>query len=292
MPHHHATMGSWEIALALTFILASVASTYLRGWLLLRSTDGRTQVWRAGSFLGGLLLIWIAVASPIAALDHQLLTVHMIQHLLLMTLAPPLLWLGEPLMAFASSLPRRFVNASAFRSQLLLKTGKILTQPAFCLFAASAALVCWHIPAAFAVGMKSETWHMIQQATFFATGLLFWWPVVRPWPSVARPEVSTILYLFFATIPCDILSGFLVFCDRVIYPDYLSSSHLFGFSALGDQQCAAALMWTCVTLVYLVAGAVLTMHLLSPQNAEADKMIRSDWDAARPFLVRRRVESI
>ena len=75
-----------------------------------------------------------------------------------------------------------------------------------------------------------------------------------------------ILYLFFATLPCDILSGFLVFCDRVIYPVYLSSSHLFGFSALGDQQCAAALMWTCVTLVYLVAGAILAMRLLSPEK--------------------------
>jgi len=90
--------------------------------------------------------------------------------------------------------------------------------------------------------------------------------VVRPWPSVSVPDLSIILYLFFATIPCDILSGFLVFCDRVVYPVYLSSSHLFGFSALADQECAAALMWTCVTVVYLIAGAVLTMHLLSPRS--------------------------
>src|SRR5262249_11513947 len=76
-----------------------------------------------------------------------------------------------------------------------------------------------------------------------------------------------ILYLFFATLPCDVLSGFLVFCERVIYPHYLSSSHMFGFSALGDQQCAAALMWTSVTLVYLVAGAILTMRLLAPNGA-------------------------
>jgi len=73
-----------------------------------------------------------------------------------------------------------------------------------------------------------------------------------------------ILYLFFATLPCDILSGFLVFSDRVVYPMYFSSSHLLGFSPLVDQQCAAALMWTCVTIVYLVAGATLTMRLLSP----------------------------
>jgi cytochrome c oxidase assembly factor CtaG len=84
-----------------------------------------------------------------------------------------------------------------------------------------------------------------------------------------------ILYLFFATLPCDILSGFLVFCDRVVYPSYLSSSHLSGFTALGDQQCAAALMWTCVTVVYLVAGAILAMRLLSPHNSR-DEFARPD----------------
>jgi cytochrome c oxidase assembly factor CtaG len=85
-----------------------------------------------------------------------------------------------------------------------------------------------------------------------------------------------ILYLFFATLPCDILSGFLVFCDRVVYPSYLSSSHLSGFTALGDQQCAAALMWTCVTLVYLVSGAILAMRLLSPHNSRDDEFAQRD----------------
>jgi cytochrome c oxidase assembly factor CtaG len=114
--------------------------------------------------------------------------------------------------------------------------------------------------------MQFGAWHMVALASFLATGLLFWWPVVQPWPSVPRSELSVILYLFFATLPCDILSGFLVFCDRVVYPAYLSSSRWLGFSALGDQQCAAALMWTCVTIVYLVAGALFTMHLLSPPS--------------------------
>ena len=66
-----------------------------------------------------------------------------------------------------------------------------------------------------------------------------------------------LLYLFLATLPCDILSGFLVFCDRVVYPVFLSSPHSFGLSALEDQQFAGALMWTCVTLVYVVAGGGL-----------------------------------
>jgi cytochrome c oxidase assembly factor CtaG len=98
-------------------------------------------------------------------------------------------------------------------------------------------------------------------------GLLFWSPVIRPLQhSWKWPESSILLYLFLATLPCDILSGFLVFCDRVVYPAFLSSPRSFGLSALEDQQCAGALMWTCVTIVYLVAGAVFTARLLSPHR--------------------------
>jgi cytochrome c oxidase assembly factor CtaG len=74
--------------------------------------------------------------------------------------------------------------------------------------------------------------------------------------------------LFFATLPCDVLSGFLVFCDRVVYPVYFSAVRPFGLSALEDQQCAGALMWTSVTVVYLVVGAILTIRLLSPQHSQ------------------------
>jgi cytochrome c oxidase assembly factor CtaG len=219
-------------------------------------------------FLVGLSLIWAAIASPVAALDHELLTVHMLKHLLLMTLAPPLIWLGEPVRVLMHGLPRSSQRkiGSMFQLRLLYRLGQLLGRPQVCWLAASAALVLWHIPAIFALGMQSAVWHFVEQSSFLVAGLLFWWPVVQPWPSASIPDLSMILYLFFATLPCDILSGFLVFCDRVVYPVYLSSSHLFGSSALGDQQCAAALMWTCVTVVYLLAGTVLTMRLLSPQH--------------------------
>ena len=85
-----------------------------------------------------------------------------------------------------------------------------------------------------------------------------------------------ILYLFLATLPCDILSGFLVFCDRVVYPVYLGSPRPFGISALEDQQCAGALMWTCVTVVYLVAGAVITTRSLSRHSSHEDELAQSE----------------
>src|SRR5215472_14418979 len=265
---HHAALGSSESAF-LSLILVFTALLYLKGWLSLRSSPvKRHSAWCAFSFLTGLFLIWIAVASPIAALDHELLTVHMLQHLLLMTLAPPLIWLGAPGRPVLHTLPRRLKElfVPLWRSRAGEMIGNLLRRPSFAWLAACAALIGWHIPTLFALGMRSSAWHLFEQLSFLATGLLFWWPVIQPPSRSSQQDLSLILYLFFATLPCDILSGFLVFSDRVVYPMYFSSSHLLGFSALVDQQCAAALMWTFITIIYLVAGAILTMRLLSPQS--------------------------
>jgi putative membrane protein len=267
MPHlHHGAMGASE-SVIFTLILIATALVYLRGWLSLRSNDLKANsVWRAVSFVLGLGVIWIAIASPIAALDHELLTVHMLQHLLLMTLAPPLIWLAAPAEALSCGLPGNLVEGLLVplrQSAAGMRFAELLSDPKFAWLAGCAALVGWHLPALFALGMQSAGWHLFEQASFLATGLLFWWPVVSA--GASQRDLSMILYLFFATLPCDILSGILAFSDRVVYPMYFSSSHLLGFSPLVDQQCAAALMWTCVTVVYFVAGAILTMRLLSPQ---------------------------
>jgi len=241
-------------AAALTLVIVFAGAVYLHGWLQHRSIS----VWRGCSFFLGLLATWVAVVSPVASLDSHMLTAHMAQHVLLMTIAPPLIWLGEPLIA---AWPARwpFPNSLA----------KGLGHPVFCWLAAAAALVVWHVPGVFRLGMQSSTWHFVEHVSFFTTGLLFWWPVIQPWPSVALwPRWSMLLYLFLATLPCDVLSGFLVFSDRVAYPIYLSMPPMGGLSPLEDQQCAAALMWTCVTIVFLVAGTVLSTQLLLPERRQ------------------------
>ena len=157
------------------------------------------------------------------------------------------------------------------------RLGNALANPTLCWLAAAATLIGWHIPLLFALGLHSEMWHGIEQASFLISGLLFWWPVIRPRPTVSNwSEWSIILYLFVATLPCDILSGFLVFCDRVVYPVYFSAPHRLAFSALEDQQCAGALMWTCVTLVYLTAGAIVAARLLSPESSHQYWVVRSE----------------
>ncbi len=173
----------------------------------------------------------------------------MAQHLLLMTVAAPLMLLGAP----AVALPR---GSS-------LQVVRIATHPLLGWLASTVTVMGWHVPALFELGMRSQRWHEFEQASFLAAGLLFWLPVVQPWPSLARwPQWSVPLYLFLATLPCDALSAFLTVCNRVVYPHYRSAS------ALGDQECAGVLMWVWVTFAYLAPAAVVTIQMLSPERRE------------------------
>ena len=248
--------------------LLLAALVYLRGWFHLRSTNA-ISLWRAAAFCGGLLCIWIATASSLAALDEQLLSVHMVQHLLLMTAAPPLLLLGSPVLPLLHGLPKfamRGVLGPLMRLPTVQRIGHALANPVFCWFAATGVLIGWHVPAAFALGLASEPWPAVEHLSFLCAGLIFWWPVIPSWPSVSHPRWSAVLYLFLATLPCDALSAFLAFCDRVVYPAYQAVPRRFVMSALQDQQCAGALMWVCVTFAYLVPAVVITTRLLSDHS--------------------------
>jgi putative membrane protein len=217
-----------------------------------------SSTWRRWAFLTGVVALWAAVASPIAHLDRGHLTGHMIQHLLLMTVAAPLLLWGEPVRVFQQRF-RPGTSGWCWRSP----------HPALCWFVGTFTVLVWHVPAIFAFGMR---WHGFQHATFLVAGLLFWLPVIRPWPTVAHwPSWSIPLYLFLATLPCDALSAFLVFCGRVVYPQYgaLHAECSMGISALEDQQRAGALMWFWVTFAYLVPAVWVTIGLLSEPKATA-----------------------
>ena len=260
--------------------LVLLSFIYMRGWRRTpRVSASNIPVWHLASLLLGMFLVWVALASPLVAYDHHLLTVHMIQHLLLMTFAPAFILLSEPLLSFWNGLPRfgQNVLGSLFRQPFVRRSARMLLQPALCWIISALTLLGWHVPALFTLGMQSELWHSIEQASFLGAGFLFWWPVVQPWPSVSTwLQWSTLLYLFLATLPCDLLSGFLVFSDRVAYPLYVSMPRHLGFSALEDQQCAAALMWTCVTLVYLVPAAIVSIRLLSPRSFYGRNLVETE----------------
>jgi putative membrane protein len=247
-----------------------VALVYLRGWYRVRQAlPSLISAWRLMAFISGVLLVWAAIGSPLATLDHHLLTAHMAQHLLLMTVAAPLILLGAPAITLLHGLPQNLVRRvlqPLAESPALHRLGETVAHPLFCWLVSTSVVIGWHIPAVFEQGMQSAGWHAVEHASFLAAGLLFWWPVIQPWPSISEwPRWRIPLYLFLATLPCDALSAFLTFCDRVVYPHYLSAHRIFFVSALADQECAGALMWVCVTFAYVIPAVAVTIQMLSQQ---------------------------
>jgi putative membrane protein len=255
----------------MTLVFVVLALGYMRGWLRSRARPAQAaDAWRPVGFLLGLVLIWIAVASPFASADAHSLTAHMVQHLVLMSVAPPLIWLADPVRLLSFGLPSRLtelVVRPVARWRPIQRLGQLLGHPLVCWLAATTALVAWHVPALLMLSVHSSGWRAIAHASFLAGGLLFWWPVVRPWPSSStEPSWSIVLYLFLATLPCDVLSGFLVFSERTAYPMHLSAAGPLSVSVLDDQQRAGALMWTAVTIIYLVAAVIVATRSLSRRS--------------------------
>jgi len=281
-----ALLRSWSAPLGVDLALCLAGVIYLRGWRRLRQVfPGLISARRCAAFLAGIVSIWIAIGSPIEAFDDVSLTIHMVQHLLLMSIAPPLILLGAPALPFLRGLPQwaaRGIVSPILRWSVLKSGARAATNPAFCWLAATSALVVWHIPSVFELALRSDWLHEFEHASFLGAGLLFWWPVIQPWPSTARwPRWSIPLYLFCATLPCDALSAFLTFCDRVVYPSYLSAAPLFGISPLQDQERAAALMWVAVTIVFVVPAVIVTMQILSPSRLHLAEETHSSFGGIR-----------
>jgi putative membrane protein len=200
---------------------------------------------RLASPSGALIALWIALASPVAHLDHHLLTGHMVQHLLLMVVAAPLILIASGLKApLHRSLPATF-----------------------CWLAGSVTVLFWHVPAVLALALRSHYWHAIEQFSFLIGGILFWIPAIAASHRVSGWSVP--VYLFLATLPCDALSAYLVFCGHSVYPSYVSGVGMFRLSPLDDQALAGAFMWVVVTFAYLIPALVLSARLLSRERGDA-----------------------
>jgi cytochrome c oxidase assembly factor CtaG len=244
-PHHHGAPGT-AAALLLAASFVVLAAVYGWSWRVSRHRGrAATSVGQLLNFLGGVAVLWVAVGSPLAHLDRGQLTAHMIQHLLIMTIAAPLLLLGDPGRVLVGALPERWSSKVTGSPGIRW----LSPHPVLCWIAGTGVVLFWHVPGLFELGMR---WHGLQHASFLLAGLLFWVPVVQPWPTLARwPGWAIPPYLFFAAMPCDALSAFLAFCGRVIYPRY--DAFCGGISPLDDQVRAGALMWFWVT--FRVPGA-------------------------------------
>jgi len=123
--------------------------------------------------------------------------------------------------------------------------------------------VGWHIPAAYDFALEHETWHDIEHLCFLGTSILFWWPLVRPWPTSSRSLGWFVLpYLVLADIVNTLVSGFLAFCEQPVYTYYLKEPNAFGIDPMIDQRAGAAVMWVIGSAVFLLPVMIITLSML------------------------------
>ncbi len=271
-PVLQAALASWSVPWIPTLAILITALTYLRGWYLLRCAGfPLLPSWRVWSFLAGLFSLWVALAGPMDVFNSWLLTAHMIQHMVLMMIAPPLILLGAPLIPLVRGLP--VFAAREFAGPFLnwkpaQRLGQWLTHPVVALVLMSIFMLGWHIPAPYELAVRSPGWHQFEHACFFVSSLIFWWPVIQPWPSRSQwPRWSMIPYLLIADVVNTMVSAALVFVDRPLYPSYTHAPHVFGLSVLQDQAAAGAIMWVVGSIAFLIPAMPIAVQCLTHRAA-------------------------
>jgi putative membrane protein len=264
-------LSAWDFPPWVCATLAIVTIVYCRGWWLIRRTrPAQFPVWRLACFIAGIVCLIVAVASPLDTFSDQLLFVHMIQHYVLMSIAPPLVVLAAPTVPMLRGLPRWFVRpvlGPLLRTGWLRQFFKSLVRLRVAWLLMNLSYLGWHIPAAYEFALAHENVHELEHACFFFTSIIFWWPILRPWPSHFTGSRWFLLpYLMAADVVNTAISAFLCFADRVVYPSYALEPRLFGISAMADQAGAGALMWVFGSIVFLIPAMVITLQLLSPRR--------------------------
>jgi putative membrane protein len=229
---------------------------------------------RAITFYAGLATVFVALATPIDTLAEKLLWVHMIQHMLLLTVAAPLIVLGAPWRSLWRPLPlgfRRKVARAAYRSQVLAPARALcraLATPLGAWLIFAGGLYAWHLPAAYDLALKNTTVHALQHITFISCGILFWAQVTASPP--ARPVLSRarrIAYVGAGAAANVVIAMILAFSVSALYPHYADLVHRpGGISALTDQQIAAGIMWSVGDVPFGIAIAWLVHGWLSDEE--------------------------
>lgn len=264
----------WDFPPVVCSELALAALIYTIGFLRIRKSRPYIfQSWRWWCFMGGILALVVAVSSPLDTLDDKLLVIHMAQHFVLMSIAPPLILFGAPVVPMLRGLPRPFVRrvlGPLIRLQPLRAFFHALVQLRVAWLIMVISYLAWHVPAAYEATLASENIHNFEHACFFFSNVLFWWPIIEPWPSRYRGSRWLLLpYLLSAGVANTAVSAFLVFSDRLVYPSYGLHPGIFGFSPMQDQAAAGAFMWVANSIVFLFPAYGITLQLLSPRRSRA-----------------------
>ncbi len=270
-PEIQAVFDDWSPPIFLTTLTLLCAIVYIRGWFTIRKTrPAQFPDWRLASFLSGLAVLWLAIGSPMDGFADALLSAHMVEHLLLMSVVPPLILLGAPQVPILRGLPRVLtvrLLGPLLRSKVLRKLGHFLTTPAVAWITMNFIFLGWHVPSAYDFALEHERWHDFEHICFLGSSILFWWPIVRPWPTSARyPGWLMLPYLIGADIVNTALSAFLAFCARPVYSYYVTEPNTFHVSPLADQVVGGVIMWVLGSLFFLVPAGWITISLIQQDS--------------------------
>ena len=252
----------WDV-ISVLFVFGAL---YGRGWLRLRKIGGAAKVSQLIFYALALAAIGIALLSPLDDLASYLLIAHMVQHELLMMLAPPLILLANPVPVLLWGLGEKArVQAGNFlaRYSAMRRVRDFLGWMPFAWSLYVLNLWAWHYPPLYEAALRDPRVHDIEHILFFLTALVFWWPVVRP---VSRPAPIQygvrILYLFLAATQDAVLSGMIALSSKILYPHYETALRLWDLTPREDQIGGGLVMFGVGSLTYFVAILALVNGLL------------------------------
>lgn len=249
----------WDPLVLLT--LGVLAAVYARGIALLWRETGTGRVvarWQAGAFALALVIVAVALLSPVDAMATDLSSLHMVQHMLLMTAAAPLAVLGSPMLVLAWGLRGGArERVPALITPLFRAAGSpALWHPlvAWSLFAL--ALWSWHHPLLYQAALRDPLVHDAQHVSFFSAACLFWRTVLDPLSVRRLSAIAAVPYLFATSLHASALGVFLAFSSEPWYADYANTA-AWGLTPLADQQLAGFIMWMPACLIFPAAAALL-----------------------------------
>jgi putative membrane protein len=288
-----SVLQSWDLRAEVMLLLALAGAFYTWGWWRLRAPRSSTGSaaglnrgrlatgGRLAAYLGGLVILGLALMSPIDVLGGQFFFMHMIQHLLLVMIVPPLLWLASPLPFVMWGLPtvaRRQVGEwlrphSPFRRRL-----RALTPPGITWMLFVAAILGWHDPGAYQAALKDELIHDVEHLSFFVSAVLFWWHVIYAPPQVHKrlSRGARIAYVLSAVPPNMAAGATIAFSGQPIYTYYVGVPRLWGMSVMQDQMLGGIIMWIPGSMMYIVAALVLIARWLQAEEQKTS-LAEDEW---------------
>ena len=215
--------------------------------------------WQKQLFGLGWLALFAALVSPIESLTGYSLTLHMVQHLLLTLVSPPLLLKGTP----------GWLLRPVLRIPGLFEIARFLSGPVTAFIIYNVVFSLWHVPKFYELTLNSEPFHILEHAMFFMAGILAWWPICSPLDELppVKPGVA-VVFLFLQSIPATILGAILTFASEPLYRSYTRGPFLWGMTPLTDQQLAGLLMWVPGSLLFLGVLGVIFIRWLDHDDYE------------------------